>query len=66
MGVEGLLANPNIRKFVDRVAKKDTDVTATTARKQRQDCCVATAFGAGLNIGELIELTAMWPSRHRE
>lgn len=35
MDVEGLLANPNIRKFVDWVAKKDPDFTATTAKKQR-------------------------------
>jgi hypothetical protein len=33
--VEGLLANPNVRKFVDWVAKKDPDFNATTARKQR-------------------------------
>jgi hypothetical protein len=32
---EGLLANPNVRKFVDWVAKKDPDFTATTAKKQR-------------------------------
>jgi hypothetical protein len=35
MDVEGLLANPAIRKFVDWVAKKDADFTATTAKKQR-------------------------------
>jgi hypothetical protein len=35
MDVEGLLANPTIRKFVDWVAKKDPDFTATTAKKQR-------------------------------
>ena len=35
MDVEGLLANPNVRKFVDWVAKKDPDFTATTAKKQR-------------------------------
>jgi len=33
--VEALLANPNIRKFVDWVAKKDPDFTATIAKKQR-------------------------------
>ena len=33
--VEALLANPNVRKFVDWVAKKDPDFTATTAKKQR-------------------------------
>lgn len=33
--VEALLANPNVRKFVDWVANKDPDFTATTARKQR-------------------------------
>jgi hypothetical protein len=35
MDVEGLLANPAIRKFVDWVAKKDPDFTATTTKKQR-------------------------------
>ena len=35
MDVEGLLANPNVRKFVDWVANKDPDFTATTAKKQR-------------------------------
>jgi len=35
MDVEGLLANPNVRKFVDWVAKKDLDFTATTTKKQR-------------------------------
>lgn len=35
MDVDILLANPNIRKFVDWVAKKDPDFTATTAKKQR-------------------------------
>jgi hypothetical protein len=33
--VEGLLANPNVRKFVDWVANKDADFTATKAKKQR-------------------------------
>ncbi len=33
--VDALLANPNVRKFVDWVAKKDPDFTATTAKKQR-------------------------------
>ena len=33
--VEALLANPDVRKFVDWVAKKDSDFTATTAKKQR-------------------------------
>ena len=33
--VEMLLANPNVRKFVDWVANKAPDFTATTARKQR-------------------------------
>jgi len=33
--VEALLANPNIRKFVDWVANKAPDFTATTAKKQR-------------------------------
>lgn len=35
MDVEGLLAHPAIRKFVDWVASKDPDFTATTAKKQR-------------------------------
>ena len=33
--VEALLANPNVRKFVDWVANKAPDFTATTAKKQR-------------------------------
>jgi hypothetical protein len=33
--VETLLANPNVRKFVDWVANKAPDFTATTAKKQR-------------------------------
>jgi hypothetical protein len=33
--VEGLLANPNVRKFVDWVAKKDPDFNAATSKKQR-------------------------------
>ncbi|MEO9130254.1 MAG: hypothetical protein ABI240_03490 [Sphingomonas sp.] len=36
LDVDALLANPNVRKFVDWVAKKDPDFTATiTAKKQR-------------------------------
>lgn len=35
MDVEGLLANPAVRKFVDWVANKDPDFTAPQARKQR-------------------------------
>ncbi len=35
MDVQGLLDNPNVRKFVDWVAKKDPDFTATLAKKQR-------------------------------
>lgn len=35
MDVDGLLANPNVRKFVDWVTNKAPDFTATTARKQR-------------------------------
>ena len=35
MDVEALLANANVRKFVDWVAKKDPDFTASTAKKQR-------------------------------
>lgn len=33
--VAGLLDNPNVRKFVDWVAKKDPDFTATITKKQR-------------------------------
>ncbi len=35
MDVEGLLAHPNVRKFVDWVANKDPDFTVAPARKQR-------------------------------
>lgn len=35
MDVETLLANPNVRKFVDWVANKDPDFTATVTKKQR-------------------------------
>jgi hypothetical protein len=35
MDVTGLLDNPHVRKFVDWVANKDPDFTATTAKKQR-------------------------------
>lgn len=35
MDVEGLLASPPVRKFVDWVANKDPDFTAPQARKQR-------------------------------
>jgi len=35
MDVEGLLLNPAVRKFVDWVAKKDPDFTATLTKKQR-------------------------------
>ena len=35
MDVEALLANPAVRKFVDWVANKDPDFTATIAKKQR-------------------------------
>jgi hypothetical protein len=35
MDVEGLLDTPAIRKFVDWVANKDPDFTATLAKKQR-------------------------------
>jgi hypothetical protein len=35
MDVEAILTNPNVRKFVDWVANKDPDFTATMARKQR-------------------------------
>ena len=33
--VGSLLANPNVRKFVDWVAKKDPDFTAPISKKQR-------------------------------
>ncbi|ATE65878.1 hypothetical protein COO09_06715 [Rhizorhabdus dicambivorans] len=35
MDVEGLLANPQLRKFVDWVANKDPDFTANIVKKQR-------------------------------
>jgi hypothetical protein len=35
MDVEALLANPAVRKFVDWVANKEPDFTATTTKKQR-------------------------------
>ena len=35
LDVEGLLANPPIRKFVDWVANTDPDFTAPLAKKQR-------------------------------
>ena len=35
MDVEGLRANPAVRKFVDWVANKDPDFTAPQAKKQR-------------------------------
>ena len=35
MDVEGLLANPAVRKFVDWVAKKDPDFNAAVTKKQR-------------------------------
>ena len=35
LDVDGLLAHPNVRKFVDWVANKEPDFTATMARKQR-------------------------------
>jgi hypothetical protein len=35
MNVEGLLADPAVRKFVDWVANKDPDFTATMVKKQR-------------------------------
>ena len=35
MDVESLLAHPPVRKFIDWVANKDPDFTATTAKKQR-------------------------------
>lgn len=35
MDVEGLLANPAVRKFVDWVANKPPDFNATTAKKSR-------------------------------
>lgn len=35
LNVDGLLENPNVRKFVDWVANKDPDFTATMVKKQR-------------------------------
>lgn len=35
MDVQGLLDHPNVRRFVDWVAKKDPDFTATITKKQR-------------------------------
>jgi hypothetical protein len=35
MDVQGLLDNPAVRKFVDWVAKKEPDFTATLTKKQR-------------------------------
>jgi hypothetical protein len=35
MDVEALLANPNVRKFVDWVVKKDPEFNAPIAKKQR-------------------------------
>ena len=35
LDVEAPLANPNVLKFVDWVAKKEPDFTAATAKKQR-------------------------------
>jgi hypothetical protein len=35
MDVDALLANSNVRKFVDWVARKDPDFNATIAKKQR-------------------------------
>jgi hypothetical protein len=35
MDVESLLADPGVRKFVDWVANKDPDFTATMTKKQR-------------------------------
>jgi hypothetical protein len=35
MNAQGLLENPNVRKFVDWVANKDPDFTATMVKKQR-------------------------------
>jgi hypothetical protein len=35
MEVGGLLADPNVRKFVDWVAKKDPEFTGSVTKKQR-------------------------------
>ncbi|MGK6323150.1 hypothetical protein ACMGDM_08685 [Sphingomonas sp. DT-51] len=35
MNVDGLLADPTVRKFVDWVAKKDPDFHAAPSKKQR-------------------------------
>ncbi len=41
--VEALLTDANVRKFVDWVANKAPDFTATTATKQRWSGCAALA-----------------------
>jgi hypothetical protein len=35
MDAEAILANPNVRKFVEWVVKKDPDFTASNTKKQR-------------------------------
>jgi len=35
LDVEAIVANPNMRKFVDWVAKKDPDFSASPSKKQR-------------------------------
>jgi hypothetical protein len=35
LDVEAILANPNMRKFVDWVARKDPDFSASPSKKQR-------------------------------
>lgn len=35
LDVEAILANPNMRKFADWVAKKDPDFSASPSKKQR-------------------------------
>lgn len=35
LDVDALLANPSVRRFVDWVAKKDPDFTASVTKKQR-------------------------------
>lgn len=35
LDVEAILTNPNMRKFVDWVAKKDPDFSASPSKKQR-------------------------------
>ena len=50
LDVEGLLSNPNVRKFVDWVAKKEPDFTATMAKKQRRPPLVSADVHSSIGI----------------